>query len=210
MNIATIEMPRVEARQAYLEYQHVIKAAQQKELDEMGRRQLVQDQAIAAGYRALSIGRQLIRLTDTLRAGGRREKGYPKLAIMRADIETVEMDSWPSGRTRYRPYEPRWNAPQHQAASKVLSFEMGEYNGNSVEGICAVPPVPPQFRPNGHARNYHILWEVARWGPVRRSVTRARVGDPALLKHLRGDLWAVLAVWDLTEVEKAALEAGSQ
>jgi hypothetical protein len=29
--------------------------------------------------------------------------------------------------------------------------------------------------------------------------------DPALLRHIRGDLWAVLAVWDLTELERAVL-----
>jgi len=29
--------------------------------------------------------------------------------------------------------------------------------------------------------------------------------DPALIRHIRGDLWAVLAVWDLTELERAVL-----
>lgn len=28
-------------------------------------------------------------------------------------------------------------------------------------------------------------------------------GDPLLLKHLAGTLYAVLAVWDLTELERA-------
>jgi hypothetical protein len=29
--------------------------------------------------------------------------------------------------------------------------------------------------------------------------------DPALLKHIGGDLYAVLAVWNLTELERAVL-----
>ena len=29
--------------------------------------------------------------------------------------------------------------------------------------------------------------------------------DPALLRHVRGDLWAVLSVWDLTDLERMVL-----
>jgi hypothetical protein len=29
--------------------------------------------------------------------------------------------------------------------------------------------------------------------------------DPALLRHIRGDLWAVLAVWNLTDLERYVL-----
>ena len=38
----------------------------------------------------------------------------------------------------------------------------------------------------------------------RRAVPR----DPFLLRHLgKGDLWVVVAMWNLTEVERAALQA---
>lgn len=30
-------------------------------------------------------------------------------------------------------------------------------------------------------------------------------GDPALLKHMGGDLYAILAVWDLSPLERAVL-----
>lgn len=156
----------------------------------------------------MSLGRQLIRLSETIIAGGRRENGHPKLAVMRADIETVRMTSWVSGQVRFQPHETNWRK-SHRAPSKVLDFHFPARNeGSMVEGISPVPLIPPQFRPGPRASNYHILWEVDRWQPLRRT-SRGRIGDPALLKHLRGDLWAVLAVWDLTEVEKAALEAGA-
>lgn len=30
--------------------------------------------------------------------------------------------------------------------------------------------------------------------------------DPALLKHIGGDLYAVVATWDLTDLERAVLD----
>ena len=45
----------------------------------------------------------------------------------------------------------------------------------------------------------HLLWE-PRWERRPRPP-----GDPALLKHLAGPLYAVLATWDLTPVEQAVL-----
>jgi hypothetical protein len=35
--------------------------------------------------------------------------------------------------------------------------------------------------------------------------TRVPPRDPALLRHIRGDLWVVLAVWDLTDLERLVL-----
>ena len=60
-----------------------------------------------------------------------------------------------------------------------------------------VPIVPPQLRPHWGLHNYHILWE-ADWQKVPPR-------DPALLERIGGDLYAVLAVWDLTELERAVL-----
>jgi hypothetical protein len=61
------------------------------------------------------------------------------------------------------------------------------------------PVIPPALRPAHHLRNYHLLWE-AEWSRIPRPP-----GDPALLKHVAGDLYAVLAVWDLTPLEQAVL-----
>jgi hypothetical protein len=64
-----------------------------------------------------------------------------------------------------------------------------------------VPPVPPGLRPARHLRNYHVLWE-AEW--VQHAPPRPP-GDPALLRRIGGDVFAVVAVWDLTEMERAIL-----
>ncbi len=60
-----------------------------------------------------------------------------------------------------------------------------------------VPLIPPALRPSTDFRNFHILWE-AEW-------QRVAPKDPALLKHVGGHLYAVLATWDLTELERAVL-----
>jgi len=63
-----------------------------------------------------------------------------------------------------------------------------------------VPLVPVHLRPKRGLANYHVLWE-AEW---ERIVPR----DPLLLRQIgRGDMWLVVAQWDLTEVERAALSA---
>jgi hypothetical protein len=61
-----------------------------------------------------------------------------------------------------------------------------------------LPLVPLPLRPKRALTNYHVLWE-AEW---RRAVPV----DPLLLRRLgKGDLWLVVAQWDLTPVEVAAL-----
>ena len=60
-----------------------------------------------------------------------------------------------------------------------------------------VPPVPPVHRPVSSLGNYHVLFE-AIWEQVAPK-------DPALLKHIGGDLYVVCATWDLTEIERTVL-----
>jgi hypothetical protein len=67
--------------------------------------------------------------------------------------------------------------------------------------FAKLPPLPIEARQA--AADYPkalLLWE-ADW-----KVARAPLGDPAILVPLHGDLFAVAYTWDLTEVEKRALE----
>lgn len=211
MEIATIELPRAEARRAYLDYRREIQAGQSRELDEVQSRQLEQDRVIAAGYRQLSIGRQLIRLSETIIAGGFDQNARPRLAIARCDTREVELDRWDRGRIRFRPWTGSPWDNRFRSASTLIEIDGPAYptelvGTSHVEGLATVPPVPPAYRPKAHPRNYHILFE-AEWRTKRSRRSRSS-SDPALLKRLGGDLYAVLAVWDLTDVEKAALDAG--
>jgi len=213
MELATIEMPRAEARKAYLEYRSAIRKQQTKELDEVRSRQLAQDRAIATGYRQLSVGRQLIRLSTSIHAGGFDDVGRPRLAIARCDFAEVEMRRQGSGEVTYREWKPggwngTWNRDQSTSESRLILLQLpAPEDRQARSAIATVPPIPPQFRPNAHARNFHILFD-ATWRQPTRSRRSRAPRDPALLKQLSGDLYAVLAVWDLTEVERAALDAG--
>ena len=78
-----------------------------------------------------------------------------------------------------------------------LDWRGKERNGQS-HHVAQVPIIPLHLRPKRGIENYHVLWE-AEWRPIP-----AR--DPYLLRRIgKADLWLVVAQWDLTEVEKAAL-----
>lgn len=182
MEMATIEMPRAEARQAFLEYRRAVR-----------KRHSTEDEMIMRGYRALSQGHQVINLMDVMKAAGVDEHGRPKLAIARAD----ELHVWMNRSSRgFRFCGKQWCRARCDASRhKFIPYEeSGAWSMRSYKGI--VPSIPPGMRPAASLTNYQILWE-ADWQAVPR--------DPALLKHCGGWLYVVLAMWDLTPLEQAVL-----
>jgi len=71
--------------------------------------------------------------------------------------------------------------------------------GREVNGRAMVPSIPPSLRPPHSFASYYILWE-AVWEPIAPR-------DPMLLRPLGNNLYAVVAVWDLTDLERAVLNA---
>lgn len=65
-----------------------------------------------------------------------------------------------------------------------------------------VPIVPPKHRPARGMGDRLVLFEAEEW---TWSTVPAPPGDPALLRPLGGDLYAVDAVWDLTPLEQIVL-----
>lgn len=217
MELDTIKMDRNDARRAFLEYRAAVRARHDHE-----------DEAIMRAYRAASRGAQLIRLSQALAAGGtttcdvpvtrwdseRRgpiEVGarpvlMPSLAVARADVLAV----WSHGINREGGCELRYtpesiterSRERHRIPDGTFDADLERRrDGGFRPRIRAMAPnIPPGLRPAHHLRNYHLLWE-AEW-QLDRSVPP---GDPALLKQLGGDLYAVLAVWDLTPIEQAVL-----
>jgi len=158
--------------------------------------------ALPSTLMPLSSGTPLKSITSA----GANEEGLPKLAIVRADAKLCHLQARGDGgvsmhssiltntRTRRRTIG--------QSFSTRFDFPTGSFPGltrwKNYEGI--VPIVPLHERPKRAMANYHILWE-AEWSkevPV----------DPFLLRRIgKSDMWLVLAMWDLTEVERAALAA---
>lgn len=183
MELATLDVSQDQAREALIHYRAARKLNRNAE-----------DDAIIRGYNQIMKGRRLIELSQVIKAGGADERGRPRLAIMRADQRTCECTVSSDGMVVFG---PRW--ARHVARSLRIELPSGTLpplNGRWVNGSALLPSVPPQHRPADSIANYHILWE-AEWTDVPK--------DPALLKHIGGDLYAVLAVWDLSPLEMAVL-----
>lgn len=172
-----------------------------------------EDDALLALFTAVrKHNSRVVDLGKAFKQTGLNELGQPKLAIARADWGDVFF--YPRRQTRLvgkRNYESiRWVAGtgtfgstgefHHHAYVSNISLPRDTFPDNLLATSyikSPVPHVPAEHRPKYHLRNYHILFEVEKWSeyPV----------DPFLLKHITGNIYVVLAEWDLTEVEASIL-----
>lgn len=207
MNLSTIELTREEAEAALTEWGEEIKA----------RKCSPEDEAIAVGYAAIAKGKRLISLSDTLRAGGEDELHRPRLGVAPAMAQTIYLVRTRRGSVAFSVSDAtwamnRWDWDATVTATRValrglldeLPHEVQQdwRATRDLEGFgwrAMVPVVPPRFRRRGW-KSCHVLFE-AEWA---KHTPPAPV-DPALIQHLRGDLWIVRGVWDLTPLERAVL-----
>lgn len=218
MNLSTVEIPTVGARKAAADYMRV--ARQERD---PGRRREFEEIATAYRYAARA-GVQLIALTPTVAAGGtvtrtlvrykgsayerRSEYLLPMLAVARWDaafvytggVQTdgsVELiDSL--GRARHY----RKGAVKLDTGFALPSGYESGYDRPRSGWSAMVPIVPPKHRPGRGMGDRLVLFEVADW---TWATLPTPPGDPALLRHVGGDLYAVEATWDLTELERLVL-----
>jgi hypothetical protein len=196
MDIATIEIPVEEAKARLAEYEESLKTDRNAE-----------DEAIAMGYRAAARGLPVIQLSKCMDRGGWFDNGMPRLAVARADATECHVTVQSGGHNPDRwglTFADRRNDNSRGAlvgAHVVRTHQAPPtmWTNRAWRGSCIVPIVPPRFRPRRpRLSRCHVLWEVEKWDPTPPV-------DPALIRHIRGDLWAVLATWDLTELERAVL-----
>lgn len=181
-------------------------------------------QQCATAYDLLAQGAKLIRLSRAIQSGGLKENGLPNLAIARADRKEVFF-RWRRNNpmaTFDTNINPVWG---RRWPGLVTTVDMGQQHTDHTtlknadgsihtwdkdrSGYALVPAVPADVRPeNGQLKDWFILWEVDHWAEQSR-IARAST-DPYLLQHIGGDLYAVIAEWDLTEIEKAILEGEMQ
>lgn len=159
-------------------------------------KQTPMDREIQKAYYAISRGRVVIQALQSIRDAGLNAEGFPKLALCRADAKvcyyrgsnaggTFSIDKWARHNETRRTVDVRWNENRPLAASK--------------DGEAIVPLIPVHLRPKAELSNYYILWE-AEWKRVPPT-------DPMLLVRMAGDMWLVVAAWDLTPVERAAMSS---
>jgi hypothetical protein len=198
MNTAVIDVPQAKAREEVAAYRRLVRA-----------RHVEEDDLILRGYKVIASGKTVISLSETIKQGGFDETtGMPKLGVVKADEKILFCHyDWRQRLTfEWTMRRTRWGSSRVELADTTVISDNGlrvpsilcnrELQRNIYE--AQVPIVPPALRP-AHMGAYHILFE-ATW-----SLTRAPGRDPALIKYIGGDLWALVATWDMTELEQLVL-----
>lgn len=192
MNLQMIAMPTYEAREAFHAYRKAVRE-----------RHNVEDEVLMRGYSAIARGKKVISLPSVIASGGEHEASHlPKLAVMRADRRECFVRRERDGRLRFA-HEQSW-IRANASRTLVIDFPRrtmpalpwSQNTPDQYTGHALVPMIPPWARPHGDLSLYHILWE-ADW--------RVVPSDPALLRHIAGPFYALLATWDLTPLEREVL-----
>lgn len=162
------------------------------------------DQEIQRIYQMIAQGKVVIRAIESIVKAGVGEDGLPKLALARANaprcwlVRNHDFSRRPPVNLRMQTTEIVRRGNGH-----VVDLPAGAFP--ELEGVLTwqvkvshVPLIPIHLRPKRGIENYHVLYE-AVWGPSPPI-------DPLLLRRIGlGDVWVVVAGWDLTEVERAAM-----
>jgi len=197
MEVPTIEMNRFDARRKFLEYRAAVRE-----------RHNAEDEAMMKAYRALSQGKQVIHIGQVLTEAGIDHHNRPRLAICRSDASRVYFSSFQFSKAG----KAKTSQGEHEGGHVFASVEAALWDGrrsrerivipretyqlrHHVRCEAAVPAIPPGLRPRGSLENYYTLWDV-KWEP------KAPV-DPILLKPISPMLFAIVAMWDLTPLERA-------
>lgn len=166
------------------------------------------DWEVQRTYQLLANGKTIIRAIESIKQAGLNREFLPKLAIGPATAKACHLRRLRDGSMTMCPDGRFWRENNRQTRFgqetfifPAESFPMGWDNksrSDRSEHKAITPPVPAYLRPKRGLENYHILWE-AEWKKIPPR-------DPYLLRRIgKADLWLVVAAWELTEVERAAL-----
>lgn len=191
--IGAPEISKADARQAFLAYKRGILS----ETDATRKREY---EALMRGYRAIARGQTVLDLHVAMRSAGlQADTHLPRLAICRADAKKCHVLMRFDGGAQFgadaRPGWMRSNTRRRvELPAGIFDRRAREWNSDAE---ALVPIIPPQLRPKSDLGNYHIIWD-AVWH-------KAAPVDPLLVRHLQGSLYAIVAAWDLTPLERAVL-----
>lgn len=211
MEVTTIVMEPEAARAKLEAYRQGLEKRHSREVDK-------EWTAAERAYAELAKGTVLIDPISAIREAGCKEDGRPRLAMVRADQRFCRWEIqrhsrwWDSEKRTYQgKYAPMvwsfkgrkdksWDRQRANNLDIKVHDVKTEPPAEPKPGLAMVPMVPPDILPaRGCDLSKHfILWEVESWDvapPV----------DPILLRPIGGDLYAVIAQWDLTELERTIL-----
>jgi hypothetical protein len=168
------------------------------------------DWEVQRTYDLLRRGKVIIKALESIKAAGLNREFLPKLALAPAVATKCHLIRRLDGSITMSPHD-RWsrrsrhilNLRENTFVFPADSFPVLNWGNRATrqtmgEHEATVPIIPTHIRPKRGLANYHVLWE-AEW-------QRVPPRDPYLLRRIgKADLWLVVAHWDLTEVERAAL-----
>lgn len=152
-------------------------------------------QDMKAVYNQVKAGRKLIDIGIVFQRAEINELGEPKLAIAPADLKHINCKYYRSGALRFSRKSMTWYESELKEDVIIKGFPKIE-NDKLMKTL--VPPIPPSLRPKSDLKNYYILWDVEKWDEVPL--------DPYLLRRINGNIFVILAAWDLTELERAVIK----
>lgn len=183
MDVQNLQMDKDQARSLYQKYQEARSGMTPN------------DRAIAAIYKRIAQGKLVIRALASITAAGVGADNLPKLAIMRADTPKVQCYSY-DGKVSLTACRANGQRIYGYAKDRCFEIPIAGAKNSTRTRVASVPLIPVHLRPRKAIEKYHVLWE-ADWDqyPV----------DPYLLRRFGQDAWVVVAVWDLTPVERAVM-----
>jgi hypothetical protein len=174
-----------------------------------------EDTILMKSYRELAKGARIINVFDAILSAGLDKKTnsrLPLLAVAGADWKYAHLKHERSEIVFAKENWINWDYTRNKWKTPAVSFKQDNFPAELTNnqwreqaklpkvGNCRaiVPSIPVHLRPAGDISEYHILWE-ATW-EVHAPV------DPFLIKHIAGNMYTVLAQWDLTPIERSVLE----
>ncbi len=154
-------------------------------------------------YAQLKGGQTILDIHDVFKRSGVRENFHPKLAIAQASAKEICCRYNRDGNLAFL-HDNGWRVRKNDiyipdCMPKIPTEILGNQYTTTLQLKAPVPLVPPQFLPKKLTKNHFILWEVETW-------TKVPPSDPYLLRRITNNLFVVLAAWDLTPIERAAMK----
>ncbi len=201
MELNEITMPEEEAKQQWKQYNELIKKRADKHLKDM-----------KDALRYLKDGKPLIDIYTAMETAGLNKLSQPRLAIARANWEEVFFTKKDSGRGFFSGETDTWyNKHKGDVDIQPNTFQTWtrtkDSDGKDTWQLAnstiktSIPIIPVHLHPEDSLEKYYILWEPKEWETIPERK------DPILLKRVTENLFAIMAVWDVTGLEQSIIRS---
>jgi hypothetical protein len=197
--VKEFDIPKEKAYKAWKEHVSLLKTKSDEGL-----------KILKSAYYHASKGHKIIDIYQSMESAGLDKDGWPNLAICRADGEEACFQRRAKGAGLFHHEALSWRVGPNRNSVQLpqgtfMDMPRDEWpHERNNQRYAVVPTIPAEHHPTGQLERYYILWEVEKWH--ESSQIPVPPIDPFLLKRLSRNLFAVLAEWDLTELERAVIK----